>query len=103
MISKILEFWNEDKTKENEKNLLKTIYNKGFDFSSREVLLFDNATMHNVGKIRPIMQEYNFIELDHSAHSPDLAPSDFHLSNRKWLLCKPERIFYTEIGRNALI
>lgn len=43
------------------------------------LLLHDNATVHKAAKVRPILNECNFVELDHPPYSPDLAPSDFYL------------------------
>lgn len=62
------------------KNLRKAIDQKRPDFCNREVfLLHDNATVHKAAKIRPIIQECSFVEIDHPPYSPDLAPSDFYL------------------------
>ncbi|GFN81602.1 glyoxylate reductase/hydroxypyruvate reductase [Plakobranchus ocellatus] len=43
------------------------------------VLQHDNATPHSANLTRQWLQRYGWEILPHPAHSPDLAPSDFHL------------------------
>ncbi|GFO48915.1 histone-lysine N-methyltransferase SETMAR [Plakobranchus ocellatus] len=43
------------------------------------VLQHDNATPHSANLTQQWLQRYGWEILPHSAHSPDLAPSDFHL------------------------
>jgi histone-lysine N-methyltransferase SETMAR len=42
-------------------------------------LLHDNARAHTARATQQLLQSFNWEVLDHPAHSPDLAPSDFHL------------------------
>jgi histone-lysine N-methyltransferase SETMAR len=42
-------------------------------------LLHDNATPHTAGKTRETIEKMGWEILEHPAHSPNLAPSDFHL------------------------
>jgi histone-lysine N-methyltransferase SETMAR len=42
-------------------------------------LLHDNATPHTAGKTRETIEKMGWEILKHPPHSPDLAPSDFHL------------------------
>ncbi|GFO05042.1 histone-lysine N-methyltransferase SETMAR [Plakobranchus ocellatus] len=43
------------------------------------VLQHDNATPHSANLTQQWLQRYSWEILPHPAHSPDLAPSDFHL------------------------
>lgn len=43
------------------------------------VLLHDNATPHTATATREWLNRYKWETLEHPPHSPDLAPSDFHL------------------------
>jgi len=43
------------------------------------VLLHDNARPHTTAHTINTLQQLNWEVLEHPAHSPDLAPSDFHL------------------------
>ncbi|GFO13472.1 histone-lysine N-methyltransferase SETMAR [Plakobranchus ocellatus] len=43
------------------------------------VLQHDNATPHSANLTQHRLQRYGWEILPHPAHSPDLAPSDFHL------------------------
>ncbi|GFO03923.1 transposase [Plakobranchus ocellatus] len=43
------------------------------------VLQHDNATPHSANLTQQWLQRYGWEILPHPAHSPDLAPSDFHL------------------------
>ncbi|GFO33140.1 histone-lysine N-methyltransferase SETMAR [Plakobranchus ocellatus] len=43
------------------------------------VLQHNNATPHSVNLTQQWLQRYSWEILPHPAHSPDLAPSDFHL------------------------
>jgi histone-lysine N-methyltransferase SETMAR len=47
--------------------------------SSGVILLHDNATPHTAAATRAQLSRYNWEILEHPPHSPDLAPSDFHL------------------------
>ncbi|GFO10758.1 histone-lysine N-methyltransferase SETMAR [Plakobranchus ocellatus] len=42
-------------------------------------ILHDNATLHSANLTQQWLQRYGWEILPHPAHSPDLAPSDFHL------------------------
>jgi histone-lysine N-methyltransferase SETMAR len=42
-------------------------------------LLHDSATHHTAGKTRETIEKMGWEILEHPPHSPDLAPSDFHL------------------------
>ncbi|GFO05595.1 histone-lysine N-methyltransferase SETMAR [Plakobranchus ocellatus] len=41
--------------------------------------MYDNATPHSANLTQQWLQRYGWEILPHPAHSPDLAPSDFHL------------------------
>jgi histone-lysine N-methyltransferase SETMAR len=41
--------------------------------------LHDNVTLHTAGKTRETIEKMGWEILKHPPHSPDLAPSDFHL------------------------
>jgi len=43
------------------------------------ILLHDNATPHTAAHTREWLDRHNWEILEHPPHSPDLAPSDFHL------------------------
>jgi hypothetical protein len=43
------------------------------------VLLHDNARAHTVARNRALLKHFNWELFDHASHSPDLAPSDYHL------------------------
>jgi len=43
------------------------------------VLLHNNATPHKARKIQDLLRSFKWDVFPHPAHSPDLAPSDFHL------------------------
>jgi histone-lysine N-methyltransferase SETMAR len=43
------------------------------------MLLHDNARPHSVSRTQAMLQEFGWEVFEHSAYSPDLAPSDFHL------------------------
>ncbi|GFO42107.1 histone-lysine N-methyltransferase SETMAR [Plakobranchus ocellatus] len=43
------------------------------------VLQYDNATLHSANLTQQWLRRYSWEILPHPAHSPDLAPSDFHL------------------------
>src|SRR5579862_8085227 len=43
------------------------------------ILLHDNATPHTAAHTREWLDLHNWEILEHPPHSPDLAPSDFHL------------------------
>jgi histone-lysine N-methyltransferase SETMAR len=62
------------------KELREAIDQKRPDFFNREVFrLHDHATVHKAAKIRPIVQEFEFVKMDRLPYSPDLAPPDFYL------------------------
>jgi histone-lysine N-methyltransferase SETMAR len=42
-------------------------------------LLHDNARAHTTTATQQLLQSFNWEVVDHPAHSPDLAPSNFHL------------------------
>ncbi|CAF1509024.1 unnamed protein product [Adineta ricciae] len=48
------------------------------------LLLHDNAPVHKSNIVQGAIRQNDFIELNHPAYSPDIAPSDYHLfSNLK--------------------
>jgi transposase len=51
--------------------------------TSGVVLLHDNARPHTAARTRALLEHFNWELFDHPPHSPDLAPSDYHLKN--WL------------------
>ncbi|GFO07309.1 histone-lysine N-methyltransferase SETMAR [Plakobranchus ocellatus] len=60
--------------------LKEAIRRKGPGLLRRDVLLqHDNATPHSANLTQQWLQRYGWEILPHPAHSPDLAPSDFHL------------------------
>lgn len=62
------------------KRLRKAIDKKRPNLSQSNVLLLhDNATVHKAAKVRPILTDCDFTELDHPPYSPDMAPSDYYL------------------------
>jgi histone-lysine N-methyltransferase SETMAR len=51
------------------------------------LLLHDNASVHKSKVVQAVIRQSAFIELNHPAYSPDIAPSDYHLfSNLKKFL-----------------
>ena len=51
------------------------------------LLLHDNAPIHHCKIVQAAIRQIGFIELNHQAYSPDIAPSDYHLfSNLKEFL-----------------
>ena len=69
--------------------LRSVIVEKGRGKVSRGVLLLhDNAPIHKCNIVQAAIRQAGFIELNHPAYSPDIAPSDYHLfSNLKKFLC----------------
>jgi histone-lysine N-methyltransferase SETMAR len=62
------------------KRLRRAIQNRRRGMLTRGVtLLHDNARLHTATATQQLLQSFNWEVLDHPAHSPDLAPSDFHL------------------------
>jgi histone-lysine N-methyltransferase SETMAR len=48
------------------------------------LLLHDNAPVHKCNIVQAAIRKVGFVELNHPAYSPDIAPSDYHLfSNLK--------------------
>jgi len=47
--------------------------------SKRPIMLHDNATPHTAAVTRQWFDRYRWEVLEHPPHSPDLAPSDYHL------------------------
>jgi histone-lysine N-methyltransferase SETMAR len=52
---------------------------RGGSLSQGVVLLHDNARPHTAAHTTNTLQQLNWELLEHPAHSPDLAPSGFHL------------------------
>ncbi len=51
------------------------------------LLLHDNAPVHKSNIVQAAIRQAGFVELNHPAYSPDIAPSDYHLfSNLKKFL-----------------
>ena len=47
---------------------------------TREVLLLhDNAPVHKSNVVQAAIRQAGFAELNHSAYSPDIAPTDYHM------------------------
>jgi hypothetical protein len=46
--------------------------------TSGAVLLLDNARPHRAAGTRALLEHFNWALSDHSPHSHDLAPSDYH-------------------------
>jgi histone-lysine N-methyltransferase SETMAR len=52
------------------------------------MLLHDNARPHAAARTQAMLREFGWKVSEHPAHSPDLAPSDFHLFPKlKEFLC----------------
>ena len=68
--------------------LCSIIVEKGRGKVSRGVLLLhDNASIDKCKIVQDAIRQAGFIELNHCAYSPDIAPSDYHLfSNLKKFL-----------------
>ena len=68
--------------------LRSVIVEKGRSKVSRGVLLlYDNAPIHRCKIVQAAIRQTGFIELNHPAYSPGIAPSDYHLfSNLKKFL-----------------
>ncbi|GBN63398.1 Histone-lysine N-methyltransferase SETMAR [Araneus ventricosus] len=49
-------------------------------FSGGIVLLYDNALPHAPAATQELLDQFGWEIFDHPPYSPDLAPSDFHLS-----------------------
>jgi hypothetical protein len=51
------------------------------------VFLHDNTHRQNVPRTRALLEHLNWELFDHPPHSPDLAPSDYHLFTylKNWL------------------
>ena len=50
---------------------------------SREALsLHDNTPIHKCNIVQAAIRQAGFIELNHQAYSPDIAPSDYHLFSK---------------------
>jgi histone-lysine N-methyltransferase SETMAR len=47
--------------------------------SEGNLLLHDNARPHTAARILETLRKLKWEVMEHTAHSPDLAPSDFHL------------------------
>jgi hypothetical protein len=63
-----------------EEELKLTIYNKHRGMLTNGVVMhYDNALLHMAAVIIETIQELKFELLPHSAQSPDLAPSDYHI------------------------
>lgn len=43
------------------------------------LLLHDNASVHKSNAVQGAIRKVNFVELNHPAYSPDIAPSDYYL------------------------
>ena len=55
--------------------------------SHRMLLLHDNALIHKCNIVQAAIRQAGFIELNHQAYSPDIAPPDYHVfSNLKKFL-----------------
>ena len=60
--------------------LRSVIVEKGRSKVSRGMLLVhDNTPIHKCSIVQAAVRQAGFIELNHSAYSPDIAPSDYHL------------------------
>ena len=68
--------------------LRSVIVEKGCDKVSHGVLLLhDNAPIHKCNIVQTAIRQTGFIELNHPTHSPDIAPTNYHLlSNWKKFL-----------------
>ena len=63
----------------NFERLCSVIVEKGHGKVSRGVLfLHDNVPIHKCNIVQAAIRQADFIELNHPAYSPDIAPSDSH-------------------------
>jgi transposase len=70
------------------KHIAKYIQNKNHGMLTHGlVLLHDNARPHRAPRTRALLEHFNWELFDYPPHSPDLAPSDYHLFTylRNWL------------------
>ncbi len=71
---------NKDVYCEQLKKLRRSIQNRRRGLLTRGVIfLQDNARPHTANQTKELLQSFQWDVLEHPAHSPDLAPSDFHL------------------------
>lgn len=71
---------NADRYCQTLKNLRRAIQNKRRGMLTKGVcLLHDNARPHTANVITALLNSFKWNVLRHPAHSPDLAPSDYHL------------------------
>ncbi|GFW27521.1 mariner Mos1 transposase [Trichonephila clavipes] len=62
------------------RKLRRAIQNKRRGFLSKDVVfLHDNARPHTANVTKTLLRGFGWDVFDHPPHSPDLAPSDFHL------------------------
>ena len=61
---------------------------RGDKVSNRVLLLYDDAPIHKCNIVQTAIRKAGFVELNHPAYSPDVAPSDYYLfSNLNKFLC----------------
>jgi [histone H3]-lysine36 N-dimethyltransferase SETMAR len=71
---------NADRYCEYLKKLKRAIQNRRRGLlTSGVIFLHDNATPHTANKTKDLLTKFGWDVLNHPPHSPDLAPSDFHL------------------------
>ena len=49
---------------------------------SHGVLLHDNAPVHKCSIVQAPIRKADFVDLNHPAYSPDIAPSDYYLFSK---------------------
>ncbi|KAJ4429271.1 hypothetical protein ANN_26274 [Periplaneta americana] len=84
---------NADRYCETLRKLRRAVQNKRCGMlTAGVVLLHDNGRPHTARRTAAVLTEFGWVLFDHPPYSPDLAPSDFHVSlHLKKFLCSGER------------
>jgi histone-lysine N-methyltransferase SETMAR len=80
------------------KELRRVIQNKRRGMLSRgAVMLHDNALPHTAAATQDLIATFGWEQFDHPLYSPDLAPSDFHVSLHLKTSLGGRRFHYDEV------